>query len=346
MYPKQIIDALEHVRYPGTDHNIVELGMVEDDIRISGYKVAFSLIFVKPNDPFKNSIVKAAQQAIQVYVDDKITVEIKVKESQATMSPKEEKRRVARHVIGIHSGKGGVGKSTIASNLAVIFAQMGFKVGLIDADIHGPSLPKMFHCEDYQPVSVEEDGRTLIEPITKYGVRLLSLGFFINPDQAIVWRGGMASNAIKQMLNEGHWGELDYLFIDFPPGTSDIHLTVLQSIDLQGVIIVTTPQPIALTDAQRGIDMFNNEKLNIPILGLIENMAWFTPDELPDNKYFIFGKDGGKNLAYERQLNFLGQVPIVQSIRESGDEGKPIVLQNEKMNIIFASIARTIIQLL
>ena len=330
MYPQQIIDALRHVRYPGTGKDLIESGMLEDDIRISGFEVSFSLIFQKDNDPFMKSVVKAAETALQTYIDPNVSANIHTKfvkqniQSPITHHPSPIH---AKHVIAIHSGKGGVGKSTVTANLAVALAQQGYKVGLLDADIHGPSMPKMFHTEDCRPYSVEEDGRTLIEPIEQYGVKMLSIGFFVNPDQAVIWRGGMASNAIKQLIEDAHWGELDYFLIDLPPGTSDIHLTLISELQLTGVIVVTTPQPVALVDARKGVEMFRNEKVNVPILGLIENMSWFTPAELTENKYYIFGKDGGKNLAQELDIPLLGQIPLVQSIREGGDEGLPIALQ-------------------
>ena len=329
MYPQQIIDALRHVRYPGTGKDLVESGMLEDDIRISGFEVSFSLIFPKDNDPFMKSVVKAAETALQTYIDPNIAANIHtkfIKQNIQTHTPQSSPIH-AKQVIAVHSGKGGVGKSTVAANLAVTPAQQGFRVGLLDADIHGPSMPKMFHTEDCRPFSIEEDGRTLIEPIEQYGVKMLSIGFFVNPEQAVIWRGGMASNAIKQLIEDAHWGELDYFLIDLPPGTSDIHLTLISSLQLTGVIVVTTPQPVALVDARKGIEMFRNEKVNIPILGLIENMAWFTPAELPENKYYIFGKDGGKALAEELHVPLLGQIPLVQSIREGGDNGTPIALQ-------------------
>lgn len=329
MYPQQIIDALRHVRYPGTGKDLVESGMLEDDIRISGFEVSFSLIFPKDNDPFMKSVVKAAETALQTYIDPNIAANIHtkfIKQNIQTHAPQSSPIH-AKQVIAVHSGKGGVGKSTVAANLAVTLAQQGFRVGLLDADIHGPSMPKMFHTEDCRPFSIEEDGRTLIEPIEQYGVKMLSIGFFVNPEQAVIWRGGMASNAIKQLIEDAHWGELDYFLIDLPPGTSDIHLTLISSLQLTGVIVVTTPQPVALVDARKGIEMFRNEKVNIPILGLIENMAWFTPAELPENKYYIFGKDGGKALAEELHVPLLGQIPLVQSIREGGDNGTPIALQ-------------------
>ena len=330
MYPQQIIDALQHVRYPGTGKNLVESGMLEDDIRISGLEVSFSLIFEKDNDPFRKSVVKAAETAIHTYVDENAAVHIHTKFVKQNMAPKSDsvENLRAAQVIAIHSGKGGVGKSTISANIAIALAKMGYKVGLLDADIHGPSIPKMFHTEGCRPISTPVNGRNLIEPIEQYGVKMLSIGFFVDPQQAVVWRGGMASNAIKQLIQDANWGELDYFLIDLPPGTSDIHLTLVQHLHLTGAIVVTTPQPVALVDARKGVDMFMNEKINVPVLGLVENMAWFTPAELPNNRYYIFGKDGGKQLAEELNIPLLGQVPLVQSIREGGDEGTPIALQN------------------
>ena len=304
--------------------------MLEDDIRISGFEISFSLIFQKDNDPFLKSVVKAAETALRTYIDPNIVPHIHTKfVKQNIQSPISNHQSPihALHVIAVHSGKGGVGKSTVTANLAVALAQQGYRVGLLDADIHGPSMPKMFHTEDCRPFSVEEDGRTLIEPIEQYGVKMLSIGFFVDPGQAVIWRGGMASNAIKQLIDDAHWGELDYFLRDLPPGTSDIHLTLISSVQLTGVIVVTTPQPVALVDARKGVEMFRNEKVNVPILGLIENMAWFTPAELPENRYYIFGKDGGKALAAELNIPLLGQIPLVQSIREGGDEGTPIALQ-------------------
>ncbi len=330
MYPQQIIDALQHVRYPGTGKNLVESGMLEDDIRISGLEVSFSLIFEKDNDPFRKSVVKAAETAIHTYVDGNAAVHIHTKFVKQNMAPKSDsvENLRAAQVIAIHSGKGGVGKSTISANIAIALAKMGYKVGLLDADIHGPSIPKMFHTEGCRPISTPVNGRNLIEPIEQYGVKMLSIGFFVDPQQAVVWRGGMASNAIKQLIQDANWGELDYFLIDLPPGTSDIHLTLVQHLHLTGAIVVTTPQPVALVDARKGVDMFMNEKINVPVLGLVENMAWFTPAELPNNRYYIFGRDGGKQLAEELNIPLLGQVPLVQSIREGGDEGTPIALQD------------------
>ena len=232
------------------------------------------------------------------------------------------------YIIAVSSGKGGVGKSTVASNLAVSLAKLGFKVGLLDADIFGPSAPKMFGIEDARPFLINVDGRDLIEPIEKYGVRVLSIGFFVDPDTALLWRGAMATSAIKQLINEGNWGDLDYLIIDVPPGTSDIHLTLIQNLKIAGAVIVSTPQEVALADARKGIEMFTNDKVNVPILGLVENMAWFTPAELPENKYYIFGKEGCKKLAEKMNVPLLGQIPIVQSICEGGDDGEPVALKS------------------
>ena len=304
--------------------------MLEDDIRISGMEVSFSIIFDKDNDPFRKSVVKAAETAIHTYVDENAAVHVhmKFRKQNTPMKSDDMPALQAKNAIAIHSGKGGVGKSTVAANLAITLAKKGYKVGLLDADIHGPSVPKMFHTEGCRPISTPVNGRNLIEPIEQYGVKMLSIGYFVDPQQAVVWRGGMASNAIKQLILDANWDELDYFLIDLPPGTSDIHLSLIQHIQLTGAIVVTTPQPVALVDARKGVDMFQNEKINVPVLGLVENMAWFTPAELPENKYYIFGKDGGKLLAQELNIPLLGQVPLVQSIREGGDEGMPIALQD------------------
>ena len=344
MYPQQIIDALAHVRYPGTGKSLIESGMLEDDIRISGFEVSFSLLFEKDNDPFMKSVVKAAEVAIQTYVEPNAVVHVHTKFRKQNLTPQTETPAIhAKHVIAIHSGKGGVGKSTIAANIAITLAKMGQRVGLLDADIHGPSIPKMFHTEGCRPISTPVDGRDLIEPIEQYGIKMLSIGYFVDPEQAVVWRGGMASNAIKQLIQDANWGELDYFLIDLPPGTSDIHLTLVQTLHLTGVIVVTTPQPIALIDAQKGVDMFQNEKIHVPVLGIIENMSWFTPAELPNNRYYIFGKDGGVNLAQNLHIPLLGQVPLIQSIREAGDDGMPIAMQEgHPVAKIFEEICRTI----
>lgn len=332
-YPQLIIDALKTVRYPGNGKSLVENEMVEDDIRIDGNKISFSLIFEKPTDPFIKSVVRTAEQAILTLVgeDADIKGNIAVKTKQEPKPEPEKHLSKVKNIIGISSGKGGVGKSTVSSNLAVALASLGYKVGLLDADIHGPSIPKMFGVEEARPMLENVDGRNLIIPEERYGVKMLSIGFFVDPDTALLWRGGMASNALKQLITDANWGELDYFLIDMPPGTSDIHLTLIQSLGITGVAIVTTPQEVALADARKGIQMFLNEKVNVPILGLVENMAWFTPAELPENKYYIFGKDGGKNLAEKLQVPLLGQIPIVQSIREGGDEGNPISSKEDSL---------------
>ena len=339
LYPKLIMDALATVTYPGTKKNLVESDMVADNLRISGNHVSFSLIFPRDTDPFLKSTVKAAEAAIrynvnknegegcgsQVEID--ITLEYKSK-------PRPEVGKLlpqVKNVIAVSSGKGGVGKSTVSANLAIALARLGYRVGLLDTDIFGPSMPKMFDVEDARPYAVDVDGRKLIEPIEKYGVRLLSIGFFVNPETATLWRGGMASNALKQLIADANWGELDYFILDTPPGTSDIHLTLLQTLAITGAIIVSTPQSVALADARKGIDMYQNDKVNVPILGMVENMAWFTPAELPENKYYIFGKEGCKQLAKELNIPLLAQIPLVQSICEDGDKGMPAACHPESI---------------
>lgn len=331
IYPKLILDALSTVRYPGTGKNIVEAGMVDDNIRIDGNKVSFSLIFEKPTDPFMKSVVKAAETAILTYVGEDVEIAGNISVTTVQQARPEVGKLLpqVKNIIAISSGKGGVGKSTVAANLAVALAKLGYKVGLLDADIFGPSMPKMFQVEDARPYAEMIDGRELIVPIEKYGVKLLSIGFFVNPDQATLWRGGMASNALKQLIGDAAWGDLDYFLIDLPPGTSDIHLTVVQTLAVTGAVVVSTPQQVALADARKGINMFTNEKVNVPILGLVENMAWFTPAELPQNRYYIFGKEGTKKLAAEMKVPLIGQIPIVQSICEGGDDGKPVALNED-----------------
>ncbi|MDY4851815.1 MAG: Mrp/NBP35 family ATP-binding protein [Prevotella sp.] len=323
LYPKLILDALATVTYAGTKKNLVESGMVADTPSIDGMKVKVVLEFPRDTDPFLKSTVKAAEAAIHYHISKDVEVEI-VTEFKSKPRPEVGKLLPeVKNIIAVSSGKGGVGKSTVAANLAISLARLGYKVGLLDADIFGPSMPKMFHVEDARPYAVEKDGRQLIEPIEKYGVKLLSIGFFVNPDTATLWRGGMASNALKQLIADADWGELDYFILDTPPGTSDIHLTLLQTLAITGAVILSTPQNVALADARKGIDMYRNDKVNVPILGLVENMAWFTPAELPENKYYIFGKEGCKRLAEEMQTPLLAQIPLVQSICESGDEGEP-----------------------
>lgn len=327
LYPKLITDALANVRYPGNGKNLVEADMLEDDLRIDGMNVSFSIVFEKSTDPFMKSVVKATEAAIHTYVDRGVNVTIHTKSRQAARPEPGKMLPQVKNVIAVSSGKGGVGKSTVAANLAVALAAKGFKVGLLDADIFGPSVPKMFHLEAENIYAEMKDGRQVLIPAEKYGVKLLSIGFFVKPTTATLWRGGMASNALKQLIADADWGELDYFILDTPPGTSDIHLTLLQSLAITGAVIVSTPQEVALADARKGIDMYRNEKVNVPILGLVENMAWFTPAELPENKYYIFGYGGVERLAEEMKLPLLGQIPIVQSICESGDEGEPAAVK-------------------
>lgn len=342
IYPKLILDALRNVRYPGTGKDVIEMGFVSDDIHIEGMKVSFSLLFDKPNDPFIKSVVKACETAILTYADPNIEIKgnIEVKTKQIEQPKPVKLLPQVKNIIAISSGKGGVGKSTVSVNLAVALAKKGYKVGLLDADIFGPSLPKMFNVEEERPLLEPINGKELIVPIEKYGVKMLSIGFFVNKNDAVVWRGAMAGNALKQLIGDANWGELDYFLIDFPPGTSDIHLTLVQTLAITGAVVVSTPQQVALADARKGINMFTNEKVNVPILGLVENMAWFTPAELPENKYYIFGKEGAKNLAEEMNVALLGQIPIVQSICEGGDNGTPVALnENSITGIAFASLA-------
>ena len=329
LYPKLILDALATVTYPGNKKNLVENEMVADNMRIDGNKVSFSLIFDRPTDPFLKSTVKAAEAAIHYQVGKEVEVTINV---ETKHQPRPEVGKLlpqVKNVVAVSSGKGGVGKSTVAANLAVALARLGYKVGLLDTDIFGPSAPKMFQIEGERPYAVEKDGRQLICPIEKYGVKVLSIGFFVDANTATLWRGGMASNALKQLIGDADWGELDYFILDTPPGTSDIHLTLLQTLAITGALIVSTPQEVALADARKGIDMYSNDKVNVPILGLVENMAWFTPAELPDNKYYIFGKDGCKKLAEEMKVPLLAQIPLVQSICESGDNGEPAAMHED-----------------
>ena len=345
LYPKLILDALATVRYPGTGKNLVEAEMVADNLRIDGMKVSFSLIFEKPTDPFMKSMVKAAETAIHTYVSPEVEVTVATESRQAARPEVGKLLPQVKNVIGVSSGIGGVGKSTVAANLAVSLAKLGYKVGLLDADIFGPSVPKMFQVEDARPVAEHIGGRDLIVPIEKYGIKLLSIGFFVDPDQATLWRGGMASNALKQLIGDANWGELDYFLIDLPPGTSDIHLTVVQTLAMTGAIVVSTPQAVALADARKGINMFTNDKVNVPILGLVENMAWFTPAELPENKYYIFGKEGAKKLAAEMNVPLLGQIPIVQSICEGGDNGTPVALDEDSVTgRAFLSLAASVVR--
>ena len=348
LYPNLIIDALKKVRYPGSGKNIVEMNMLADDIRIDGMKVSFSLIFEKDTDPFLKSVVKAAETAILTYVGPDVEIKGNIAVQTLKSHPVKEQRPVlpgVKNIIGISSGKGGVGKSTVAANLAVALAQLGYKVGLLDADIFGPSIPLMFGVEDAQIYMQTIEGHDYILPMERYGVKILSIGFLVEKEKAVLWRGGMASNALKQLIEEAWCGDLDYFLIDMPPGTSDIHLTLVQTLTMTGAIVVSTPQEVALADARKGVSMFLNDKINVPVLGLVENMSWFTPAAHPDEKYFIFGKDGGAKLAEKLNVRLLGQIPLVASICRGGDDGTPVVLQNSVSGAAFMNLAREIANL-
>ncbi len=338
------MDALATVTYAGTKKNLVESGMVADTPSINGMKVTVVLLFPRDTDPFMKSTVKAAEAAIHYHVSPEVEVTIKTEFKSAPRPEADKLLPQVKNIIAVSSGKGGVGKSTVSANLAIALARLGYKVGLLDTDIFGPSMPKMFNVEDARPYAVKKDGRDLIEPIEAYGVKLLSIGFFVNPDTATLWRGGMATSALKQLIADADWGELDYFILDTPPGTSDIHLTLLQTLAITGAIIVSTPQQVALADARKGVDMYKNDKVNVPILGLIENMAWFTPKELPENRYYIFGKEGCKQLAEELNVPLLAQIPLVQGICDSGDKGTPVALDSDSMTgLAFINLAQSVV---
>lgn len=345
LYPQLILDALKNVRYPASGKDIVSAGMVEDDIRIDGNKVSFSLIFDRPTDPFIKSLVRAAESAITTYISPEVEIKGNIAVKTRTQAPLPAPKPLAqvKNIIGVSSGKGGVGKSTVASNLAVALAREGYKVGLLDADIFGPSVPKMFGVEDAELYMHEVDGRQLIIPHEKFGVKLLSIGFLVDRNSAVLWRGSMASNALKQLIGEADWGDLDYFVIDMPPGTSDIHLTLVQTLGITGVVIVTTPQQVALADARKGISMFMGDKVNVPILGLVENMAWFTPAKHPDERYYIFGREGGVELAKELGVKLLAQIPLVADVCEDGDAGTPIALKDSMMGHEFLHLAHEVV---
>lgn len=340
---KSIAKEIKHPEH-GTD--LVSLGMVSD-VSVTDNHISVTLKLLKANDPFATSIKKAYEKAIRARFGDGTGVDVKVQAPAPTPkeSPYKTRASVSRvkNIVAISSGKGGVGKSTIAVNLAVAVARTGAKVGLIDADIFGPSIPKMLGMEQSRPAMIKEGDLELIEPVENFGVKHLSIGFFVSPTDALVWRGPMATNALKQLIHQGAWGELDYLFIDMPPGTSDIHLTLVQEVAVTGAIIVSTPQEVALADAIKGISMFTGKSVNVPVLGLVENMAWFTPEELPNNRYYIFGKEGCKKLADRMRLPLLGQIPIIMGIREGSDNGQPAAAQGGALAEWFARLAQSVI---
>ncbi|HOZ77629.1 MAG TPA: Mrp/NBP35 family ATP-binding protein [Ferruginibacter sp.] len=331
MTEQDILKALSNVQEPDLGKDLVTLNMVKD-IAIDGNKVSFTIVLTTPACPMKDMMRMASENAVKLLVNKEAVVTVNFT-SNTSSNRKDGKTLLAgvKNIIAVVSGKGGVGKSTVSANLALALSQGGAKVGLMDADIYGPSQHIMFGIRGERPMMKEVDGKGVIVPIEKYGIKVMSIGLLVDEKQAVVWRGPMVSSAIRQFVTEVDWGELDYLIIDMPPGTGDIHLTVVQTVPVTGVIVVTTPQLVALADAKKGIAMFGQAQLKVPVIGLVENMSYFTPAELPDNKYYIFGKNGGKNLAEEFDISFLGQIPIVQSIREGGDLGIPIMVSDDEI---------------
>lgn len=341
---EDILKALSKVYDPDLGKDLVSLGMIRD-LKISDNSIYFSVVLTTPACPLREMLKNQCLEAVQSIVSDGCQININMTSSVTTtrlesapMLPD------VKNLIAVASGKGGVGKSTVTSNLAVALAKSGAKVGVIDADIFGPSIPTMFGCEEEQPTVKRVEEKNWILPVERYGVKLISIGFLSPGDSAIVWRGPMASSALKQFISDTDWGELDYLLFDLPPGTSDIHLTLVQTIPVTGAVVVTTPQKVALADATKGVSMFQQPQINVPILGIIENMAYFTPAELPENKYYIFGKNGGKELAKSRNVPFIGEIPLVQSIRECGDSGEPVVLKDEITAKAFMELAQNLAQ--
>ncbi len=342
---EQVIDALRNVDDPDLKKDLVTLNMIKD-VETDGKKVSFTVVLTTPACPLKELIANACRNAILHYVDKEAEVSINMTANVNSQRPASENILPGvRNIIAVASGKGGVGKSTVAANLAVAMAQTGAKVGLIDADIFGPSQPIMFGVENERLFITEKEGRQLMQPVEKYGVKVLSIGFLTDPSQAIVWRGPMASKALRQLFSDADWGDLDYLFIDLPPGTSDIHLTLVATVPVTGAVIVSTPQQVALADARKGISMFEMDTIKVPVIGIVENMAYFTPTELPDHKYYIFGKGGCRKLAEELHIPFLGEIPLVQSIREGGDEGIPMAMQHDHpASLAFLTVAGNVAQ--
>jgi len=350
MHSKEsILEALKVVMLPGKNEDIVSAGLVTS-VTSDEKGITINLSPEKSNDPIVNSIRSSCVKALKdkfgpdtIISDIKITPKIVVEKLAKPKRKENDPLPNVKNIIAVSSGKGGVGKSTIAVNLAVALARMGYSTGLLDADIFGPSIPVMFDTVGYKPEVKRENGLDIIVPLTKFGVKTLSIGFFVDPADAVIWRGPMASSFLKQLITQGEWGNLDYLIIDLPPGTSDIHLTIVQELSVTGAIVVTTPQEVALADAIKGIAMFKSEKINVPVLGLVENMSWFTPAELPDNKYYIFGKEGGMNLAQSAGVPLLGQIPIVQSICEGGDKGSPVALDDSASGAAFMKLAAEVV---
>ena len=346
---QDIYKALDTITEPGEGKSLVENKNISNLV-VFGNEVIVDVTISNPTLQAKKKVESEIKKVLLSKVGEKIDVKVNVKTSAAPK--KEEKSTLIKgekipsiqNIIAIASGKGGVGKSTITANMAVSLSKMGFKVGILDADIYGPSMHLMFDVEKERPISVKIEGRSKMKPIENYGVKLLSLGFFTNPNQAVIWRGPMASKALNQLIFDADWGELDFLLIDLPPGTGDVHLSIVQALPINGAVIVSTPQTIALADAKKGVAMFQQESIQVPVLGIIENMAYFTPEELPDNKYYIFGKDGAKHLAEDINTKFLGEIPLVQSIREAGDVGHPVALQeNTSLENAFATLTKEMV---
>lgn len=344
---KEILKALETITIAGEGKNMVESGAVTNVVTF-GDEVIIDLVLTTPAMHIK----KRAEDDIRKTIHDLVSSEAKVKvnikvEVPTKENPNQIKGKAIpgiKNIIAVASGKGGVGKSTVTANLAVTLAKMGFSVGVLDADIYGPSMPIMFDVENEKPLSTTVDGKSKMKPIESYGIKILSIGFFTSPSQAVIWRGPMASKALNQMIFDADWGELDFMLLDLPPGTGDIHLSIVQSLPITGVVVVSTPQAVALADAKKGVSMFMSESINVPVLGIIENMAYFTPEELPNNKYYIFGKEGAKNLSEDLQVPFLGEVPIVQSIREAGDYGRPAAMQTGSViETVFEEITKEVV---
>lgn len=343
---QDVVKALHHVTAVNSEKNIVDGGAVRN-VMVFDKEVVVDVISTSPALQAKKKLEVDIMKAVHDHVYEKADVKVNIIVEAPPKQPEIKGQPIpgVKNIIAVASGKGGVGKSTVTANIAASLAEMGFKVGLVDADIHGPSIPIMFDVANERPLSVNIDGKSMIKPVENYGVKMLSIGFFAQANQAVVWRGPMASKALSQMINDAHWGELDFMLIDLPPGTGDIHLSLVQAVPVTGAVIVSTPQNIALADARKGVGMFNMDSINVPVLGIIENMAYFTPEELPDNKYYIFGKEGAKNLAEDLGVPFLGEVPLVQSIREAGDVGRPAVLQGATISAdAFTAVTRRTVE--
>ena len=346
---KEVLKALENITVPGEGQNMVESGAVKN-IQIFGDEVEIDITISNPSLQARKKTEVEILKIIhkEVYEKAKIKVNLKVEAAAEKSKPNEIKGKPIpgiQNIIAVASGKGGVGKSTVTANLAVTLAKMGFKVGLLDADIYGPSMPIMFDVAQEKPLAVTIDGKSKMKPVESYGVKMLSIGFFTQPNQAVIWRGPMASKALNQMIFDAHWGELDFMLLDLPPGTGDIHLSIMQAMPVTGAVIVSTPQEVALADAKKGVAMFQQDSINVPVLGIVENMAYFTPEELPENKYYIFGKEGAKHLAEDLKVPFLGEIPLIQSIREAGDAGRPAAMQEgTPIAAAFEELTKNVVQ--